>query len=145
MSGVATAAGMSPVGAAFAVGGAILGAIQKKGMTAFQDVFTDTVKSAFDKITGRYGTLQSTSDKINEQGDKYTSNVDKYNAVVAEMEPLIAEQNKLYDKTQDPEAAIIEAAKNNFWTKYNFPPYSTGEARRIGTGRRELGHGALAE
>ena len=102
----------------------ILSAIQKKGMTAFQDVFTDTVKSAFDKITGKYGTLQSTSDKINEQGDKYTSNVDKYNAVVAEMEPLIAEQNKLYDKTQDPEAAIIEAAKNNIWTKYNFPPYS---------------------
>ena len=100
--------------------GAILGAIQKKGMTAFQDVFTDTVKSAFDKITGRYGTLQSTSDKINEQGDKYTSNVDKYNAVVAEMEPLIAEQNKLYDKTQDPEAAIIEAAKSNIFTKNLF-------------------------
>lgn len=28
---------------------------------------------------------------------------------------------------------------------YNFPPYSTGETRRIGTGRREIGHGALAE
>ncbi len=28
---------------------------------------------------------------------------------------------------------------------YNFPPYSTGETRRMGTGRREIGHGALAE
>jgi len=29
---------------------------------------------------------------------------------------------------------------------YNFPPYSTGEVRRIGSvGRREIGHGALAE
>lgn len=29
---------------------------------------------------------------------------------------------------------------------YNFPPYSTGEVRRIGApGRREIGHGALAE
>ncbi|GIS82263.1 MAG: hypothetical protein CM1200mP15_08950 [Dehalococcoidia bacterium] len=29
---------------------------------------------------------------------------------------------------------------------YNFPPYSTGEARRGGSpGRREIGHGALAE
>ena len=28
---------------------------------------------------------------------------------------------------------------------YNFPPFSTGEARRMGTGRREIGHGALAE
>jgi polyribonucleotide nucleotidyltransferase len=29
---------------------------------------------------------------------------------------------------------------------YNFPPFSTGEVRRVGTvGRREIGHGALAE
>ncbi|MBM3940368.1 MAG: polyribonucleotide nucleotidyltransferase [SAR202 cluster bacterium] len=28
---------------------------------------------------------------------------------------------------------------------YNFPPYSVGEVRRLGTGRREVGHGALAE
>ncbi len=29
---------------------------------------------------------------------------------------------------------------------YNFPPFSTGEAKRIGSpGRREIGHGALAE
>lgn len=33
------------------------------------------------------------------------------------------------------------------WTHhYNFPPYSVGEARPLrGTGRREIGHGALAE
>ena len=29
---------------------------------------------------------------------------------------------------------------------YNFPPYSVGEVRRMGgTGRREIGHGALGE
>jgi polyribonucleotide nucleotidyltransferase len=28
---------------------------------------------------------------------------------------------------------------------YNFPPFSTGEVKRIATGRREIGHGALAE
>ena len=28
---------------------------------------------------------------------------------------------------------------------YNFTPFSTGEVKRIGTGRREIGHGALAE
>ncbi len=28
---------------------------------------------------------------------------------------------------------------------YNFSPYSTGEVKRINTGRREIGHGALAE
>ena len=33
-----------------------------------------------------------------------------------------------------------------FMLHYNFPPYSVGEVRRIGSpGRREVGHGALAE
>ncbi|MCL5411123.1 MAG: polyribonucleotide nucleotidyltransferase [Patescibacteria group bacterium] len=45
---------------------------------------------------------------------------------------------------------LIEGMEGE-WTKrymhhYNFPPYSTGEVRRIGSpGRREIGHGALAE
>ena len=38
-----------------------------------------------------------------------------------------------------------EEAKR-FIHHYNFPPYSTGETRRLrGPGRREIGHGALAE
>ena len=33
-----------------------------------------------------------------------------------------------------------------FMHHYNFPSFSTGEARRVGSpGRREIGHGALAE
>jgi polyribonucleotide nucleotidyltransferase len=39
----------------------------------------------------------------------------------------------------------IEESKR-FIHHYNFPGYSTGEVRRVGTpGRREIGHGALAE
>jgi polyribonucleotide nucleotidyltransferase len=39
----------------------------------------------------------------------------------------------------------IEESKR-FIHHYNFPPFSSGETRRIGTpGRREIGHGALAE
>lgn len=39
----------------------------------------------------------------------------------------------------------IEESKR-FMHHYNFPPFSTGEVKRIGTpGRREIGHGALAE
>jgi polyribonucleotide nucleotidyltransferase len=35
--------------------------------------------------------------------------------------------------------------RENFMLHYNFPPYSTGEAGRMGTpGRREIGHGKLA-
>ena len=32
-----------------------------------------------------------------------------------------------------------------FLHHYNFPPFSTGEVKRLGTGRREVGHGALVE
>ena len=36
--------------------------------------------------------------------------------------------------------------EKTFMLHYNFPPYSTGEVGRLGfTGRREIGHGALAE
>ncbi len=36
--------------------------------------------------------------------------------------------------------------KKRFMLHYNFPPYSVGEVRRMGgTGRREIGHGALGE
>ncbi len=47
------------------------------------------------------------------------------------------------------DAQIIDALegekKDNFMLHYNFPPYSVGEAGRMGgTGRREVGHGRLA-
>lgn len=42
------------------------------------------------------------------------------------------------------DGAVIEG-KNRFLLHYNFPPFSTGEARPMrGTGRREVGHGNLA-
>jgi len=41
---------------------------------------------------------------------------------------------------------IDEEYKKAFYLHYNFPPYSVGETRRImGPGRREIGHGMLAE
>ncbi|GAH54509.1 unnamed protein product, partial [marine sediment metagenome] len=48
-------------------------------------------------------------------------------------------------KEQQLDGLGIEEAKR-FIHHYNFPPFSTGEVKRIGTpGRREIGHGALAE
>lgn len=39
-----------------------------------------------------------------------------------------------------------EETKKRYMHHYNFPPYSTGEVRPLrGPGRREIGHGALAE
>jgi len=41
---------------------------------------------------------------------------------------------------------LVEEYSKKFMLHYNFPPFSVGEVRRIGSpGRRELGHGALAE
>lgn len=41
---------------------------------------------------------------------------------------------------------IVGLSYDNFYLHYNFPPYSVGEARGVrGVGRRELGHGNLAE
>lgn len=38
------------------------------------------------------------------------------------------------------------SGKKRFFHHYNFPPYSSGEVKRLGSpGRRELGHGMLAE
>ncbi len=49
---------------------------------------------------------------------------------------------KLDEQTID--GAVIEG-KSNFILHYNFPPFSTGEARFLrGTSRREVGHGNLA-
>ncbi len=41
---------------------------------------------------------------------------------------------------------MLEEYSKKFMLHYNFPPFSVGEVRRIGSpGRREIGHGALAE
>jgi polyribonucleotide nucleotidyltransferase len=41
---------------------------------------------------------------------------------------------------------LMEEYSKKFMLHYNFPPFSVGEVRRIGApGRREIGHGALAE
>jgi polyribonucleotide nucleotidyltransferase len=41
---------------------------------------------------------------------------------------------------------IRDEVRHKFMLHYNFPPFCVGEARRImGPGRREIGHGALAE
>jgi polyribonucleotide nucleotidyltransferase len=41
---------------------------------------------------------------------------------------------------------ISQEESKRFMHHYNFPPFSTGEVKRVGSpGRREIGHGALAE
>ncbi|MDD7392134.1 MAG: polyribonucleotide nucleotidyltransferase [Fusobacterium gastrosuis] len=51
--------------------------------------------------------------------------------------------------TKDDEQLIDDLEKEyykKFYLHYNFPPYSVGEVGRMGSpGRRELGHGSLAE
>jgi polyribonucleotide nucleotidyltransferase len=40
---------------------------------------------------------------------------------------------------------LLPETTKRFMLHYNFPPFSVGEVRRLGTGRREVGHGNLAE
>ncbi|MBO4288050.1 MAG: polyribonucleotide nucleotidyltransferase [Kiritimatiellae bacterium] len=47
---------------------------------------------------------------------------------------------------QEMDAVTGGPSSKSFILHYNFPPYCTGEVGRLGsTGRREIGHGALAE
>jgi polyribonucleotide nucleotidyltransferase len=51
--------------------------------------------------------------------------------------------SKLNEQSID---GVITEGKSNFYLHYNFPGFATGEARRFGNpGRREIGHGNLAE
>ncbi len=53
--------------------------------------------------------------------------------------------------TANDELRVLDALetdvdqKKHFMLHYNFPPFSVGETGRLGTGRREVGHGHLAE
>src|SRR5262249_8949273 len=48
--------------------------------------------------------------------------------------------SQIIDTVQDPEY------RKRFMLHYNFPPFSVGEVKFLrGPGRREIGHGALAE
>ncbi|MDR2404754.1 MAG: polyribonucleotide nucleotidyltransferase [Deltaproteobacteria bacterium] len=56
----------------------------------------------------------------------------------------VATLGSSYDE-QRLESLIGDTSKT-FMLNYNFPPYSTGEVKRLSSpGRREIGHGALAE
>jgi polyribonucleotide nucleotidyltransferase len=56
----------------------------------------------------------------------------------------VATLGSSYDE-QRLESLIGDTTKT-FMLNYNFPPYSTGEVKRLSSpGRREIGHGALAE
>ena len=40
---------------------------------------------------------------------------------------------------------LLPTYTNQFYLHYNFPPFCTGEVKRMGVSRREVGHGHLAE
>ena len=47
---------------------------------------------------------------------------------------------------EDVQRGLDGEVRRAFYLHYNFPPFSTGEVKRMmGPGRREIGHGALAE
>ena len=111
----------------------------------FEEVFTDAVRSSIlngtrpdgrthaeiRPLTSRVGVLpRAHGSALFQRGETQVLNV-------TTLGPL-ADAQKLDTLTP------IETKR--YLHHYNFPPYSVGEARRVGTpGRREIGHGALAE
>ncbi|MFC2131993.1 polyribonucleotide nucleotidyltransferase, partial [Bacteroidota bacterium] len=55
---------------------------------------------------------------------------------------LVTLGTKRDDKMVD---GLLPVYTEKFYLHYNFPPFSTGEVKRLGVGRREIGHGHLAE
>ncbi len=48
-------------------------------------------------------------------------------------------------KDEEMVDGLLPVFTNKFYLHYNFPPFSTGEVKRLGVGRREIGHGHLAQ
>jgi len=62
-----------------------------------------------------------------------------------ETQSLVVATLATHSSDQRIESVMGDSAKS-FLLHYNFPPFSTGEAKRFGSpGRREIGHGNLAE
>ena len=111
----------------------------------FEDVFTDAVRASIlnDKrpdgrtstdirpLTSRVGVLpRAHGSALFQRGETQVLNV-------TTLGPL-ADAQKI--------DSLTPVDTKRYLHHYNFPPYSVGEARRVGTpGRREIGHGALAE
>ena len=118
---------------------------EKAIRTAFDAVFKDAVRAAIlngsrpdgrkpDEIrplSSRVGVLpRAHGSSLFNRGETQVLNV-------ATLGPLAAAQKI---DTLSPEDT------KRYLHHYNFPPYSVGEVRRVGNpGRREIGHGALAE
>ncbi|MYD36069.1 MAG: polyribonucleotide nucleotidyltransferase [Dehalococcoidia bacterium] len=111
----------------------------------FEDVFTDAVRSCIlsgtrpdgrthtqiRPLTSRVGVLpRAHGSALFQRGETQVLNV-------TTLGPL-ADAQKI--------DSLTPVDTKRYLHHYNFPPYSVGEARRVGTpGRREIGHGALAE
>ncbi len=111
----------------------------------FEEVFTDAVRSSIlngkrpdgrthtdiRPLTSRVGVLpRAHGSALFQRGETQVLNV-------TTLGPL-ADAQKI--------DSLTPVDTKRYLHHYNFPPYSVGEARRVGTpGRREIGHGALAE
>src|ERR1035438_5416155 len=67
-------------------------------------------------------------------------------SVTGETQALVMTTLGSKSDTQDMDAWTGGPTEKKFILHYNFPPFSVGETgRTTGPGRREIGHGALAE
>ncbi len=116
------------------------------------------VSAAFDEVKRRYVRVMVARDKIRldgralDQVRQITSEVSVLPRVHGsalftrgETQALVTTTLATHSSDQRIESLMGDYEKG-FLLHYNFPPFSTGEAKRFGSpGRREIGHGNLAE
>jgi polyribonucleotide nucleotidyltransferase len=118
----------------------------------------DDVKEAFGEVKRRYVRKLVVSDNIRLDGRQ----LDEVRKITCEVGMLPRTHGSALftrGETQSLVTATLATSRSDqriesimgdftksFMLHYNFPPFSTGEARRFGSpGRREIGHGNLAE
>ena len=81
-------------------------------------------------------------DKFNVRLAYYPGLMGLFFSLRGETQALVVTTLGMSDDEQRLES--LGNAEIKFMLHYNFPPFSVGECGRIGTGRREIGHGKLA-
>ncbi|MCK5797614.1 MAG: polyribonucleotide nucleotidyltransferase [Deltaproteobacteria bacterium] len=119
---------------------------------------TDEVKDAYGEVKRRYIRNMVVRDKIRLDGRQ----LDEIRQITTEVGVLprthgsalftrgetqaLATATLATQRSDQRIESVMGDYVKSFLLHYNFPPFSTGEARRFGSpGRREIGHGNLAE
>jgi len=134
-------------------------ACKKKAVEALPEEQQDEAKELFDRLKERIFRDQMLKDRRRPDGRKFDEvrNIDIEIGILprthgsslftrGETQALVTATLGTKDDEQRIELLDASESSKRFMLHYNFPPFSVGEVGFMrGAGRREIGHGALAE